>query len=55
MPVARKLFRVSYREARLKTLQPGLDASVEVRPLSLTPIAAKLIRIKDTKAHEHKQ
>ncbi len=54
MPENRKLFREAHREVRLKNLQPGPDTSLEVRPLSLTPNATKLIRIKDTKSHESK-
>ena len=54
MPENRKLFREAHREVRLKNLQPGTDSSLEVRPLSLTPSATKLIRIKDTKLHESK-
>lgn len=51
----RKLFRESHRDLRLKQWQPGHDTTVEVRPLSLTPNAVKIIRIKDTPLkHESK-
>ena len=50
----RKLFRESHRDLRLKQWQPGHDTTVEVRPMSLTPSAPKLIRIKDNKTHERK-
>ena len=49
MPASyRKLFRESHRDLRLRQWQPGHDTSCEVRPLSLTPTASKIIRIKDT-------
>jgi hypothetical protein len=54
MALNRKLYREAHRELRLKTLQPLPDNAFEVRPLSLTPNASKLIRIKDTKSHESK-
>jgi len=51
----RKLFRESHREPRLRTWQPGFDTSFEVRPLTLTPADAKVIRIKDPNQRHHER
>ena len=51
----RKLFRECHRDLRLKPWQPGNDTTFEVRPLSLTPSTARIMRIKDpSKSNESK-
>lgn len=46
--IHQKLFRESHREIRLRPLTWGHSHEVEVRRLSLTPPAEKIMHVKDT-------